>query len=407
MRTNSSRNRIAIGSEERSYAGSILDHKKYGRVKVRKLLKVGSISGIEIRLSISWVITTLLIIISLAFHFHSANPAWGIVRICELAVITDVLFFASILMHELSHAIVARMYWLPVSAITLFALGGMTQSENESTDAKSEFWIGIVGVFTSAAIGFCCLALAWLNGWELMAEPLTPLQMNIVWLGYLNIGLGIINLTPAFPMDGGHVLRAIIWWISGDRSSATRRTLFTGMFFAKCYLVIGILFIINGAVFGGLLIVFAAWYLYMANRVNISQREICEQLRDVCVRDLMASRFPVIDGNTNLQTFIENHLTCGEKNCFVITQSDKLTGLITFQEVRKIARRRWPYTVIYDVMNRIDQLQTVKPEAPITEALELMGCSRRNQLVVMSNGQLVGIISRDHIMSLILARAEL
>ena len=386
--------------------GPIIASRIMKGVKLRKLLRVGSISGIAIRFSIGWVFTTLLIIISLAFHFYTGNPAWGIGLVCGLAVITGALFIASVLTHELVRALVARMHGLPVSAISLFALGGMMHSQNESNNAKSEFWIGTVGAFTSVTIGFSCLALAWLNGWELMTEPVTPLQMNIVWLGYLNIGLGIINLTPAFPMDGGHVLRAIMWWISGDRSRATRRTLFTGMFFASCYLVIGILLIIKDAVFGGFLLIFLGWYLDVATRVNISQRDIYERLCGVCVREIMARNCPFIDGNTNLQTFIENHLTRYEESCFLIMQSDILTGVITYQEVMNIARRRWPYTVIYDVMSQIDQLQTVRPEAPIIEALELMGGSETNKLAVISKGQLVGIISRYHIMHLLSVRKE-
>jgi CBS domain-containing protein len=239
-----------------------------------------------------------------------------------------------------------------------------------------------------------------------MAETMTPIQVIIVWLGYLNIGLGIVNLTPALPMDGGHILRAIMWWITGDRLQASKRILFTGTFFASCYLVIGILLIIKGIVFGGLLLLIIGWYLDVTTQVKVSQRDIWERLRGVCVRDLMARKYPFIDGNTNLQTFVENHLSSGGEGCFLISQRGKLMGLITFHEVRNIGHRRWPYTVIYDVMNRIDQLQTVNPEAPITEALELMGGSQTNQLAVMSNGQLVGIISRDHIMGHLLAGSE-
>lgn len=261
---------------------------------MRRFLRVGSIAGIEIQLSIGWIIITLLIIISLAIHFYSSNSAWGIGVVSGLAVITSTLFCASILAHEFSHAIIARMYGLPVSKISLFSLGGMTQTEEEAADARSEFWVGTVGVFTSFAIGFCFLALAWLSGWALMEAPVTPLQVIIVWLGYLNIGLGIIKLTPAFPMNGGHILRATMWWVTGDRSRATKRTLFTGMFFASCYLVVGILLIIKSAVFGGLLLIFVGWYLDVATQVNISRREIYDRLRGVYVRDLMARKCPVM-----------------------------------------------------------------------------------------------------------------
>jgi Zn-dependent protease/predicted transcriptional regulator len=374
-------------------------------MKVRRYLRMGSISGIEIQLFISSVITLSLIIVSLSIYFHSSNPAWGIGLACGLALITGALFCASMITNEISRAIVARMHGLRVSAISLFALGGMTQIENEAADARSEFRVGIVGTFTYMAIGFCCLTIAWLNGWEPMSETMTPIQVIIIWLGYLNIGLGIINLTPAFPMDGGYILRAIMWWITGDRRKATKRILLTGKFFASCYLVIGILLILKSIVLGGLLLLIIGWYLDVTTQVKVSQRDILERLRGVCVRDLMARQCPYIDGNTNLQTFVENHHASGGESCFMILERGKLTGLITLHDVRNIGHRRWPYTVIYDVMNRIDQMQTVKPEAPITDALELMG-SQTNQLAVMSNGRLVGILSRDHIMGHLLARSE-
>lgn len=373
---------------------------------MRRLLRPGRISGIEIQLHISWFITALLIVISLASHFSSVNPAWSTGQVWGSAIITGTLFFASILAHKLSHAAVARTLGLPVSAITLFALGGIAQIKRDAADPKSEFWIGIVGSFTSAVIGLGCLALSWLNGWTLLAEPMMPLRAMIIWLGYINIGLAFFNLIPAFPMDGGRVLRATIWWITGDKSRATRRASFIGMFFVACFIVIGILGIFKGAIIGGLWLAFIGWFLFQATRMSVARTEISERLRGVRVRDVMAHDCPIVDGNTNLQTFVEDHLMRCEESCFLIKQSGELTGLITFQEVRRNGRRRWPYTVVYDVMNQIDQLQTVKPEAPLTEALELMGRSRVNQLAVISNGRLVGIISRDHIICQVMEHAE-
>jgi Zn-dependent protease/predicted transcriptional regulator len=374
---------------------------------MRTLFKLGRISDIEINLHISWLITAVLIVISLASHFRTINPAWSTGLVWGSAIITGALFFASILTHELSHATVARMYGLSVRAILLFVLGGLTQIGNETSNAKSEFWTGIAGPLTSATIGFVCLALAWLSGWTLLAEPVTPVQTLIVWSGYINIGLAIFNLIPAFPMDGGRVLRAIIWWRMGDGPRATWLASFAGMLFAISFIVIGLLAILKGAVFGGLWLAFIGWFLIQVPWTGISQTEISERLRGVCVKDVMESDCPIIDGNTNLQIFVKDHLMHGVGRCFLIMHGNELTGLITFQEVRRVGRRRRPYTVIYDVMNQIDRLQTVTPEAPITEALELMGHSQEYPLAVTSNGQLVGIISRNHIRRLLMMRVEL
>jgi Zn-dependent protease/CBS domain-containing protein len=374
---------------------------------VRTLLKPGSIFGIEIQLHVSWIITALLLVFSLASHLHSVNPAWSTSMAWASAIITGAGFFASILMHELSHTAVARLLGLRVRTITLFALGGMTKIDKLTANAKSESWIGIIGLITNATIGFGCLAIAWLGGWSLIAEPITPLQSVIVWLGYLNIGLAIINLIPAFPMDGGRIWRSSMWRITGDKSRATRQTIFVGMFFAAIFVVSGIFLIIKGEAFGGLWLIFIGWFLDKVARASVSQKDVIDRLCGVCVRDVMTRNCPVVDGNINLQTFVEDHLKGIEESCFMIMQRGELTGLISFQEVITVGHRRWPYTVIYDVMNKIDRLQKVNPESPIIEALGLLGHSQVNQLAVISNDKLVGIISRDQIMCLLMTRAEL
>ncbi len=203
------------------------------------------------------------------------------------------------------------------------------------------------------------------------------------------------------------MLRAIIWWGTGDETRATWLASFAGTFFATSFIVIGILAIFKGAVFGGLWMAFIGWFLFQVALASVSQTEVSERLRGVCAKDVMESDCPVIDGNTNLQTFVEDHLMRGEGDCFLIMHGSELTGLITVQEVRKIARRRWPYTVVYDVMKQIDRLQTVTPETPITEALGLMGHSQEDPLAVTSNSRLVGFISRDHIKRLLMKRVEL
>src|SRR5215510_13323312 len=179
-------------------------------------IKLGRIFGVEIGLHYSWFIIALLITFSLADQFQLNNPRWTSTLRWGLAVVTAVLFFVSIVAHELSHALVAKARNLPVKSITLFALGGVAQIEKEATDAKTEFWMGIVGPITSAIIGFLLLGIALALGWTPMSgtpmsTPDTPLLAMLVWLGYINITLAIFNMIPGFPLDGGRVLRAIAW----------------------------------------------------------------------------------------------------------------------------------------------------------------------------------------------------
>src|SRR5262245_51694179 len=208
---------------------------------MRPSIKLGRISGIDIGLHYSWFIIALLIFFSLAAHFQFVNPQWSVALTWSLAAITALLFFASIVAHELSHAAVANARGVPVKSITLFALGGVANIEKESTDARSEFWIAIVGPVTSAVIGLLCLGVVWMAGWRPEAgTPLAPLGTGLLWLGYINIALAIFNMIPAYPLDGGRVLRSIVWETSRDPVRATKVAAGVGQFIAVAFIVFGL-----------------------------------------------------------------------------------------------------------------------------------------------------------------------
>ena len=370
-------------------------------------IKLGRIFGVEIGLHYSWLIIALLIAFSLAGHFGAAHPDWGRGVIWGMAIITAFLFFAAIVAHELSHAMVARRRGLPVRSITLFALGGVAQLEKEPEDAKTEFLVSIVGPIASAVIGFVCLLLAWALGWTMMPEPATPLMAMLVWLGYINIGLAIFNMLPGFPMDGGRVLRALIWWYTGSAQRATRVASLTGQVFAFAFIIFGIYRFFGGAGFSGLWMAFIGWFLLNAAKAAYARQELTERLRGVRVGDLMTLDCTVVDGNDNLQTFVHDYLLHTGRRCFLVAEQGVVTGLITPNEVKGIPKARWPYTTVYDVMRPLEQLRTVTPETPVSEALEIIGRDDINQLPALANGRLEGMISRDQILRYLLTRAEL
>src|SRR6185436_8100536 len=242
-------------------------------------IKLGRIFGVEIGLHYSWFIIALLITLSLASQFSLTNPEWSDNLRWGLAIITAVLFFAAIIAHELSHALVAKARGLPVRSITLFALGGVAQIEKEAADAKTEFWMGIIGPITSLVIGAICLAITVALGWTPPEFPKRPLPAMLMWLGYINIGLGIFNLIPGFPLDGGRVLRGILWWITGNAKRATMIASRVGQFIAFGFIVLGIARFFGGAGFGGLWIAFIGWFLLNASRESYAQVAITEGLR--------------------------------------------------------------------------------------------------------------------------------
>ena len=370
-------------------------------------IKLGRIFGVEIGLHYSWFLIALLITLSLAAQFRLNNPDWSDGLRWGLAITTALLFFAAIVAHELSHALVAKSRGLPVRSITLFALGGVAQIEKEAVDAKTEFWMGIVGPITSLVIGVICLGIALAMGWTPPGFPARPLPAMLMWLGYINVTLAVFNMIPGFPLDGGRVLRAVVWGITGDAKRATTIAARVGQLVAFGFIVLGVFRFFGGAGFGGLWIAFIGWFLLSASRESQAQVAITEGLKGVRVADVMSRDYSTVDGYLNLQTFVEEHLVRTGRRCFVVTLNGHPEGMITPNEITEVPRARWPYTTVADVMRPLDQVRTVGPDTPVTEALEVMAREDLNQLPVATDGQLAGVISRAHVLQLLQTRAKL
>ena len=369
-------------------------------------IKLGKIFGIEIGLHYSWLIIAVLITLSLSSYFSTSHPEWGTGVIWVMAVSSALLFFGAIVVHELSHAIVALRNNLPVSSITLFALGGVAQIEKEAETASSEFWLGIVGPITSAVIGAVCLGMAVAFGWPAGEMPTTPLMAVIVWLGTVNIALAIFNMIPGFPMDGGRVLRAAAWKFTGDKIRATRIASIIGQVFAFGFIVLGVFAFFGGSGIGGLWIAFIGWFLLNAAKATYSQLEITEGLKNVTVGDLMSLDCPILDPRMNVQTMVEEHMLRSGRRCYLVGDGEP-EGLITPHEIKGISREMWPMTLVGDIMKPIEEVHTIARSAPVMEALDKMAREDVNQLPVMEGEKLAGIISRDRIVKYLYTRKEL
>jgi len=370
-------------------------------------IKLGRIFGVEIGLHYSWFLIALLITFSLAGHFLENNPDWSDGLRWGVSIVTALLFFASIVVHELSHALVAKLRGLPVRSITLFALGGVAQIEKEAADAKTEFWMGIIGPITSVVIGIVCLLITVALGWSPPQLPRQPLPAMLMWLGLINIALAIFNMIPGFPLDGGRVLRGIIWWITGNAKRATTIATRVGQFVAFAMIVYGVFQFFRGTGINGLWMAFIGWFLLSASRESYAQMVISEGLRGLRVADVMSHDFPVVEAYTNLQTFADEHLTRTGRRFWVVTLNGQPEGIITPSEMIAVQRNRWPYTTVADVMRPLDATRTVNPNTPVTEALEVMAQQDLNQLPVVSDKGFAGLISRSHILQLIQTRAQL
>lgn len=374
---------------------------------LRAQIRLGRIAGIEIGLHYSWFIIAILITFSLVAHFHEVTPDWSNSVVWASALITAMLFFVALLLHELAHSIVAKAKGLRVRAITLFALGGVSQIESEAPDAKSEFWIAIAGPLTSLAIGFAFSGLARLTGWSPAAEPASPITAVLLWLGYINIALAVFNMIPGYPLDGGRVLRAVIWWITGSQGRSTRAASRVGMVVALLFIVYGLYRFFLGANFGGLWIAFIGWFLLDASRSSAMQAEWMSELRNHHVADLMEHDCSIVEGHISVKDFIEQYVLRTGKRCFVVLQNNAMAGLITPADVKKVDPEEWAQTSLQSVMRPLSRMRTVSPDTPAVEALELMAREDINQLPVVSGGHLEGIFSRGNVMRFLQLHSEL
>ncbi|MFY9683411.1 MAG: site-2 protease family protein [Candidatus Sulfotelmatobacter sp.] len=374
---------------------------------MKSQIKLGTVFGVELGLHYSWLVIALLITFSLVAQFHAVNRDWSDAVVWSTAILTGVLFFACLFAHELSHAVVAKARGIPVHKITLFLLGGVAQIEKEATDPKTEFWMAIVGPITSGILGLVMLGLAKLAGWTPWTAATTPGTALLVWLGYINLALAAFNMIPGFPLDGGRVLHAILWWAMDDAERSTRAAAIVGQIIAVFFIGFGILRFFQGAGLGGLWIAFIGWFLLQAAGATYMQVKTGKLLRGLRVQDVMSTDSYTVDPEVSLQEFVHEHLMRTGRRCFLVVQDGRLLGLITPNEVRAVEPRAWPFTPVRSVMRSADKVHFVSPDMPAMEALETMAREDVNQLPVMSSGHIEGVVSRADVLQVLRSREEL
>lgn len=365
---------------------------------------LGKLCGIRISVHASWLIIAFLIAFSLGDQFHLKHPEWGYLVVAFMAVLTAVLFFSCLVLHELAHSLVAQSKGIPVHEITLFALGGVSQMAEEPKSAASEFEIAIVGPLTSAVIGTLCLVAAHLLG---HAPRLSPGAQVLIWLGYINLALAAFNLLPGYPMDGGRVLRAILWWRNKNLLRATHLAVRISSGVAMGFILVGIFLFFRGAGIGGLWLVFIGWFLLQAARESSLSEEARQSLTGVRVSDLMLRELPLVDRHKSLQSFVTEQLLHSPGRYFVVTRDGEPVGIITPGEITQVEERMWPFTQVEAVMLPIASMPSLAPDAPAMKALEMMREENATPVPVIANGQLRGLLSRRIIVDYLQTLLEL
>ena len=370
---------------------------------LRNSVRIARIGGISINIHVSWIVIFVLITWTLAGSYFPQNyPDWPLSLYWTVGLATSVLFFVSVLAHELAHSFVARARGLPVHDITLFIFGGVSQLSEEPQTPATEFVMALVGPLTSIVLGVCFGAVSFLAGG--ISEPLAALGS---YLAFINVLLGFFNLIPGFPLDGGRVLRSILWQATGSLQRATRWASLVGQVVAYLFILAGIWQIFTGDWVGGLWIAFIGWFLDNAASSSYRQLTARNLLAGHKVSEAMSRECPQVNAGLTLDRLVSEHMLPTGARCFPVMEGGLVRGLLTLHNIKGVSRDRWATTTVEQVMTPLEGLKRVGPDEELWAAMQNMTADGVNQLPVMDDGRLLGMLGRDNIVSFIRIKGEL
>lgn len=371
---------------------------------IRNAIRLGKLYGIEIGLDYSWFIVFVLVTLSLAVGvFPATHPGWSEGQYWAIGILTSLLFFGSILAHELGHSIVAINMGTPVKSITLFIFGGVAGMAREPDRPLHEFWIAIAGPAVSVALG----ALFW-GVLMLIPDPRVPLAALAQWLSVINFAVALFNLLPGFPMDGGRVLRAILWGTLGSLLRATRIASWVGRGIAYLIILFGVIrALLWQEWLGGLWLIFIGWFLENAASMGYRQLALREVLGDHRVRELLQADAVYVGRDLELDRLINEYVLKTGRRCFPVVEDGSLLGIVTVHHIKEVPHEARATTTVGHVMTPVDETVKVHPEEPLTTVLEHMSSGGVNQVLVVEDGRYVGLVSREQLVDFIQMRTEL
>ncbi|MEO0863126.1 MAG: site-2 protease family protein [Pseudomonadota bacterium] len=352
---------------------------------------IATVFGFEIRIDPSWLLIAALITWSLCQHtFPAAIPGLSQGTYVAMAVLAMLLFFASLLGHELAHALTARRYGVETRGITLFLFGGVAELSKEPTRAIHEFWIALAGPAMSFLLAFVFWVIAGMGVLMLGAGPATEV---VGYLALINFVLAVFNLLPAFPLDGGRILRAWLWHRGGDMLAATEKAAQAGATLAYGLILLGVLALFQGAMIGGFWQILLGVFVLAAARGSVEAQRIKSLLGTHTIRDLMTAAPITTDPQTTLATLV-NRIMLGKRVSFVpVVEKGTLLGHIDINLLSGIDRENWANTTVGDVFVGLGDSDCLPPDFPVPELFERIAQTGHRKYMVVDNGRLVGVIS--------------
>ncbi len=366
-------------------------------------LRLGSLFGIPIGVTWGWFLIFGFVLFTAAqVFFPRSIPGQSELWYWSLGFLASLLFFGSLLAHELAHSLLARAYRLPVKGITLFILGGVSQITRDARTPLSEGLIAGAG----PAVSFLLAAF-----FGLVALGASDANQAVATLGFylafVNLNLGIFNLLPAFPLDGGRVLRSILWGVTGNYVRATRWAARGGQVMGWGIVAVGAAVLLAGGAINGLIIGMVGFFIAMTAGQALRQEDIRARLSPIHVRHVMARSFPAIPRWTTLEEMASLAITQGSSGAFLVTDGSRFQGLVALTQLRTVPRDRWAFTTAQEIMVPARNLPSLSPDQSLFQALETLEEHQLVALPVLEDGQLAGVVTLDQVWRILQLRADL
>jgi Zn-dependent protease len=371
---------------------------------------LGRLFGVEIRLHITWFLVFVLVVFSVpTVALTGERELSGLGRLI-VATVVALLFFASVVAHELAHALVARRRGIAVKEITLFIFGGAANLEQESPNPRTEALVAAAGPLTSVAVALVFTGI-WAALRAIDSEPVQIVAQSAFWLGSINLLLAAFNLIPGFPMDGGRLLRALLWAANKNFVRATRIATLIGRAFAYVLIGIGIVVALRGGdIVGGLWLSFIGWFLSNAAESSYRRVALEKLIEGVRVHDVMERNVQQVSPNLTLDTLVDQHLLSGQAMFYPVVLDDVLVGTVDIGQVSRVPRANWPLTRVTDVMTRAPAMVTVSEPDSLWQAVTRFEETGTPAIPVVDAGdprRLLGLLTRDGVFRALRARAQL
>ena len=362
----------------------------------KHIIPLGKIIGISIGLDYTWFLIFLLLTWTLATtYFPNEFKNWSTFEYWITGAATSIMLFVSVLLHELGHSIIALHYKIKVKQITLFLFGGVAEIAGEPPKASAEFWIAIAGPVVSLLLAgiFYTLELIFINSILIYAL--------FEYLAYINFVLALFNLIPGFPLDGGRVFRAAVWGYTHDFKRATYVAVIVGRFIGFLFIFAGSLQMFGGDLSNGLWIAFIGWFLESAALSQLQQQYLQDNLNGHIVYEAMTKDFAIVPDDTTIQEVMDNHiLGIGRRTLFVKKEAN-IIGLLTLHRIKNVQQEKWESTLVTEVMIPETETEVVGTNYPLWDALKKMDKSGVNQLPVVEDGRIIGVLNRESIITYI------